>query len=70
LGTSSIGEAFLWKVQEVRNEPIFARAKAGRACILVHHSLTRECFFGLISSGAISSSIRFTNGTAAISAIE
>jgi hypothetical protein len=44
----------------------FARAKAGRACILVHHSATRGCFVSLTSSGAIPSSIRFTNGTAGL----
>jgi hypothetical protein len=31
-----------------------ARSKAGRACILVHHSVTRGCFFA-VTSGAISS---------------
>src|SRR4029077_2705978 len=47
LGTSSIGEAFLLKKmdQDVRNGPKFARAKAGRACILTHHSATRGWFF-------------------------
>ena len=53
-----------------RKGPKLARAKAGRACSLVHQSLTRGCFFALTSSGAISSSIRLTNGTAAMSAIE
>jgi hypothetical protein len=53
-----------------KNGPIFARAKAGRAWILAHHSLTQGCLFAVTSCGAISSSIRLTKGTAAISAIE
>src|SRR5580704_2022625 len=53
-----------------KNGPIFARAKAGRAWILAHHSLTRGCLFAVTSCGAISSSIRLTKGTAAISVIE
>jgi hypothetical protein len=40
----------------------FARAKAGRACILVHPPATRGCFVSLTSSGAIrASSIRSSN---------
>lgn len=52
------------------NGPILARANAGRAWIAAHHFATRGCFAAVISSGAISSSMRLTNGTAAMSAIE
>ena len=54
----------------VMNGSNFARSNAGRAWILAHQSATRGCFPAVTSSGAISSSIRLTNGTAAISAIE
>lgn len=47
-----------------------ALAKAGRAWILAHQSATRGWRCGVISSGAISSSMRLMNGTTAISAIE
>ena len=52
------------------NGPIFAAAKAGRAWIAAHQAATRGCFAAVISSGAISSSRRFTNGTAPMSANE
>jgi hypothetical protein len=57
-------------VQESTKGPKFAFAYAGRACSLVHHTATRGCFFSVTSSGAISSSMRFTKGAAAMSAIE
>ena len=47
-----------------------AVAKAGRAWIEAHHSATRGWRAGVISSGAISSSMRLMNGTTAMSAIE
>ncbi len=52
------------------NGPIFAVAKAGRAWMAAHHSATRGCRAAVISSGAISSSMRLMKGTAPMSASE
>src|ERR1700732_919179 len=36
-------------IHDSKNGPIFARAKAGRAWILAHHSLTQGCLFAVTS---------------------
>src|SRR5580704_2665926 len=52
------------------NGPILASAKAGRDWTRCHHASTRGCSSCETSSGAISSSMRLTKGTTAMSASE
>jgi len=52
------------------NGPILASAKAGRDWTCCHQASTRGCFLSETSSGAISSSMRLTKGTTAMSASE